>query len=237
MVGAASGGGECGGSHGWLAAIALNDATELQVLQHDYPAVSFPERIAICGLDTGKRQEAPGNMERREFADETLVQAIALGQAEIGKRLVEAGVELVGHLIPVSPQEGIESRFVVVRRFFHIQVARCRFLSWQRLFSMRTSAIEAIAEVAAHSSPDPDEAPEWDAEAFARAELREGDRLLRPADGTLTRRGRARAENPKQLVSLRVDREALERLRAMGPGWQTRVNAVLRGIVGLWGLP
>ena len=40
--------------------------------------------------------------------------------------------------------------------------------------------IGAIAEVAPHSSPDPDEAPEWDAEAFARAELREGDRLPPP---------------------------------------------------------
>lgn len=83
------------------------------------------------------------------------------------------------------------------------------------------------------SLPDPDDAPEWDAEAFARAELREADRLLRPAEGTLTRRGRPRAEDPKQLVSLRIDREVLERLRAMGPGWQTRVNAVLRGMVGL----
>ena len=80
---------------------------------------------------------------------------------------------------------------------------------------------------------DPDDAPEWDADAFARAEIRHGDQLLRPADGTLTRRGRPKSEDPKQLVSLRLDREVLERLRAMGPGWQTRVNAALRKVVGL----
>ncbi|MCX8478057.1 MAG: BrnA antitoxin family protein [Sphingomonas sp.] len=80
---------------------------------------------------------------------------------------------------------------------------------------------------------DPDEAPEWDTEAFARAEIRQDDRVLRPADGTLTGRGRPRSENPKQLVSLRLDREVLERLRAMGPGWQTQVNAALRKVVGL----
>ena len=80
---------------------------------------------------------------------------------------------------------------------------------------------------------DPDDAPEWDEEAFARAEIRQGDQILRPATGTLTRRGRPRAEAPKQLVSLRIDQEVLERFRAMGPGWQTKVNAALRKVVGL----
>ncbi len=79
----------------------------------------------------------------------------------------------------------------------------------------------------------PDDATEWDAETFARAELRHGDRVLRPADGTLTRRCRPKSDAPKQLVSLRPDREVLDRLRAMGPGWQTRVNAALRKVVGL----
>lgn len=80
---------------------------------------------------------------------------------------------------------------------------------------------------------DPDDAPEWDAEAFARAELRHRDQILRPADGTLTRRGRPRSDDPKQLVSLRLDSEVLSRLRALGPGWQTQVNEALRKVVGL----
>jgi len=30
------------------------------------------------------------------------------------------------------------------------------------------------------------------------------------------------------MVSLRMDPDVLEKLRALGPGWQTRVNAYLR---------
>jgi len=34
------------------------------------------------------------------------------------------------------------------------------------------------------------------------------------------------------LISLRVDQDVLEKLRAMGPGWQTKVNEMLRRMVG-----
>ncbi|MGK9171169.1 BrnA antitoxin family protein [Inquilinus limosus] len=37
----------------------------------------------------------------------------------------------------------------------------------------------------------------------------------------------------KQLVSLRLDREVLERFRAKGPGWQRLINDALRKAVGL----
>lgn len=37
---------------------------------------------------------------------------------------------------------------------------------------------------------DPDDAPELTGEVFARAALKEGEAVLRPATGTLTRRGR-----------------------------------------------
>lgn len=68
---------------------------------------------------------------------------------------------------------------------------------------------------------------------IARAELGEADQLIRPVQVTLTRRGRPRSDTPKQLVSLRLDGEVLERLRAMGPSWQTKLNAALRKVVGL----
>jgi uncharacterized protein (DUF4415 family) len=45
--------------------------------------------------------------------------------------------------------------------------------------------------------------------------------LLRP-------RGRPPKENPKAQVTLRLDTEVLEHFKAGGPGWQTRINAVLR---------
>jgi uncharacterized protein (DUF4415 family) len=41
-------------------------------------------------------------------------------------------------------------------------------------------------------------------------------------------RGRPRAEMPKHLVSLRLDPDVVARFRATGPGWQSRINEVLR---------
>jgi uncharacterized protein (DUF4415 family) len=56
-----------------------------------------------------------------------------------------------------------------------------------------------------------DDTPEWTDTEFARA-----------------RRGRPRLDTPKAAISLRLDADVLSRLRATGPGWQTRVNDVLR---------
>lgn len=39
--------------------------------------------------------------------------------------------------------------------------------------------------------------------------------------------GRPKAEAPKVAVSLRLDQEVVEGFKASGPGWQTRMNAVL----------
>lgn len=80
---------------------------------------------------------------------------------------------------------------------------------------------------------DPDDAPEWADDVFDRAELRHGNVVLQPAAGTLTRRGRPRLERPKRQVTLRLDGEVVDRFRAEGPGWQSRMNAALRRAVGL----
>lgn len=37
----------------------------------------------------------------------------------------------------------------------------------------------------------------------------------------------------KELVSIRIDRDVLERFQEDGPGWQDRINAALRASVGL----
>jgi uncharacterized protein (DUF4415 family) len=42
------------------------------------------------------------------------------------------------------------------------------------------------------------------------------------------RRGRPAGSGTKEQVALRVDREVLAAFRATGPGWQTRMNDVLR---------
>ena len=80
---------------------------------------------------------------------------------------------------------------------------------------------------------DPDDAPEWTEEMFARGELRIGGTIIRPASGTLTRPGRPRSPDPKRQVTLRLDSAVLEKLRSSGPGWQTRVNAILKAAVGV----
>jgi uncharacterized protein (DUF4415 family) len=43
----------------------------------------------------------------------------------------------------------------------------------------------------------------------------------------LRRRGRPKAEEPKQLVSLRLDADVVRAFREEGPGWQTRINETL----------
>lgn len=78
---------------------------------------------------------------------------------------------------------------------------------------------------------DPDDAPAWTPEVFARAEHRKGNEIIREATGTLTKRGRPKLDQPKKLVSLRLDQEVLDRFRESGPGWQSRINEVLKKAV------
>ncbi|MBS0249061.1 MAG: BrnA antitoxin family protein [Proteobacteria bacterium] len=67
---------------------------------------------------------------------------------------------------------------------------------------------------------DPDDAPLLTEEFFDRAEIREGDRIIR--------RGRPPLPSPKQAVKLRLDADVLAAYRKTGEGWQTRINADLR---------
>ncbi|MFM7304195.1 MAG: BrnA antitoxin family protein [Alphaproteobacteria bacterium] len=67
---------------------------------------------------------------------------------------------------------------------------------------------------------DPDDAPALTDEFFAKAEIKDGARLIR--------RGRPPLAEAKRQVTLRLDPDLLDRLRATGPGWQTRVNKALR---------
>jgi uncharacterized protein (DUF4415 family) len=72
---------------------------------------------------------------------------------------------------------------------------------------------------------DPDDAPPLDREWFERAEIWEGNKLIRP--------GRPRKAAVKEAVSLRLDPDVLAHFRAAGPGWQSRINAALRKAAGL----
>lgn len=86
---------------------------------------------------------------------------------------------------------------------------------------------------------DPDEAPEWPDEVWDRAEIALGDKVIRPATGTLTRawtpdevrarRGRPPlGETAKVQQSLRLSKAVIDYFRATGPGWQARIDEVLR---------
>jgi uncharacterized protein (DUF4415 family) len=72
-------------------------------------------------------------------------------------------------------------------------------------------------------SIDQDDAPELTDEFFARADKYAGDKLVR--------RGRPRSTAARQMISLRVEPDVVAALRASGPGWQTRVAALLREAV------
>lgn len=72
----------------------------------------------------------------------------------------------------------------------------------------KSLAARSDREVRSAVRTDPDAAPVADAEWFRRA------RIVLP--------------EPKQAVSLRVDREVLDWFKRQGPGYQTRMNAVLR---------
>jgi uncharacterized protein (DUF4415 family) len=75
---------------------------------------------------------------------------------------------------------------------------------------------------------DPDEAPVWTAGTFDRAAVQQGATLIRPASGTLTKRGRPKSDDPKLQVTLRLDREVVDHFRQTGSGWQSRINEALR---------
>ncbi|MCC5976549.1 MAG: BrnA antitoxin family protein [Salinarimonas sp.] len=55
---------------------------------------------------------------------------------------------------------------------------------------------------------------------FEQADLMEGDKLVR--------RGRPRSENPKVPINIRLSPDVVERFRATGPGWQSRIDTALK---------
>ena len=80
---------------------------------------------------------------------------------------------------------------------------------------------------------DDDDLPEWTDDQFDRAQFAVGGKIAHPANGTLTRPGRPVSANPKKQVTLRLDPEVVEKFRATGKGWQSRINAELRKVLGI----
>lgn len=49
-----------------------------------------------------------------------------------------------------------------------------------------------------------------------------------PVDENFFKTGKLRLPKTKPLISIRIDEDVLEWFKAQGPGYQTRINAVLR---------
>ncbi len=76
---------------------------------------------------------------------------------------------------------------------------------------------------------DPDDAPEWSTEQFGRAEIAIAGKVVEAAEGTLTRpRGRPKKPDAKVHLHIRLSPQVLGFFRSTGPGWQTRIDEVLR---------
>jgi uncharacterized protein (DUF4415 family) len=67
---------------------------------------------------------------------------------------------------------------------------------------------------------DYEEIPELTEEWFKKATLHIG--------GVPISRGRPKSKDPKQAVSLRLDRDVVAHYRRTGRDWQSRINALLR---------
>src|SRR3954471_4627140 len=72
-----------------------------------------------------------------------------------------------------------------------------------------------------------DDNPEWTAEDFARGRpISDFPKLS--AAFPKSKGGRPRGSS-KQAVSLRLDRDVIQKFKATGSGWQSRINEVLKG--------
>jgi uncharacterized protein (DUF4415 family) len=65
-----------------------------------------------------------------------------------------------------------------------------------------------------------DEVPELTDEMAERADLYHGNMLIR--------RGRPKSDDPKQLITLRLDAAVLRWFQQSGPGYQSRIGAALK---------
>ena len=87
-----------------------------------------------------------------------------------------------------------------------------------RKHASRRSLKSDLARVDAHlvTPEEYKELPELTDEMLARAKIK--------------KRGRPLSLNPRRLISLRLPADVIERWRATGPGWQTRMAERLRKV-------
>ncbi|RKF16235.1 hypothetical protein D6850_01305 [Roseovarius spongiae] len=69
---------------------------------------------------------------------------------------------------------------------------------------------------------DPDEIPDLSTDEWAAV-----------IEAAPVQRGRPKSANPKVSTTIRLDADVIERFKADGPGWQSRMNEALRKAAGL----
>ncbi|GGF56561.1 hypothetical protein GCM10007301_15290 [Azorhizobium oxalatiphilum] len=90
---------------------------------------------------------------------------------------------------------------------------------------------EEDAAITAAAEADPDNPPLTEAD-FAR--MRPSAEVAPDFVAKVSRPPRGRQKAPtKEKVAIRLSPDVLEHFRAMGPGWQTRIDEALRKVVGL----
>ncbi|MCZ8180103.1 MAG: BrnA antitoxin family protein [Rhizobium sp.] len=100
-----------------------------------------------------------------------------------------------------------------------------------RFSSKRPLTDEEEAEIQAMIASDPDN-PEVTEEELK--EFRPFREVFPDLTEAIDRKlGRPKAESPKKAISIRLDQEVIDRFKATGDGWQSRMNEVLRKAVGL----
>lgn len=95
--------------------------------------------------------------------------------------------------------------------------------------SKRPLTDEEEAEIQKMIASDPD-APEATDEQLANMRpFREVfPDLAKSMDREIAKRGRPPIANPKKPVTIRLDQDVIEKFKATGPGWQSRMNEALR---------
>ncbi|MBX9467339.1 BrnA antitoxin family protein [Rhizobium rhizophilum] len=98
--------------------------------------------------------------------------------------------------------------------------------------SKRPLTDEEEAEIQAMIASDPDN-PEVTPEELK--EFRPFREVFPDLAASIDRKlaGRPKSDNPKQAISIRLDQEVIDRFKAGGEGWQSRINEALRKAVGL----
>ncbi len=106
-------------------------------------------------------------------------------------------------------------------------IARRRARARERARQLVDASVQEDAALIAAAESDPDNPPLSD-ERWRRMRPAHDVRPQLVARRLRRGRGRPKSDTAKQQVTLRIDRDVLEKFRSTGEGWQSRINAALR---------